>query len=65
MMREDYLGDKSKLYLTLYGVDCLHLENCKIGLKAGCFSRVRNKEQGREKEEISDGLGPHSQPCFG
>lgn len=26
---------------------------------------MKNKEQGREKEKISDWLGLHNQPCLG
>ena len=49
MIKEDNLGDTNKLYLILHEADGLHLENCKMGQKAGGFYRIENKEQGREK----------------
>lgn len=37
MIKEDNLGYKHKLYLTLNELDSLHLENCKMGQKAEAF----------------------------
>lgn len=66
MIEEDNLGDTNKLYLILHEVDSLLLENCKMGQKARSFYRMKNKEQGIEKQKISDWPGPHSRhPCLG
>lgn len=48
--------------LTLDEVDCLLLENCKIGWKAGS---LWNKEQGGREEKIADWPEPHGQACLG
>ena len=58
-IKEDNLGDRSKLYLTLHEMDGLFSEDCKMGWKAGSFYRVKSKEQGRENQKISDWPGPH------
>ena len=47
MIKEDNLGNKDKLYLTLHKVDCLHSENCKVGPKAGSVYRTENKKEGK------------------
>lgn len=39
--------------------------NYKMGWKAKSFHRIKDKEQGREKQKkISDWLGSHSQSCL-
>lgn len=65
MIKEDNLGHKNKLYLTLYEVDDLLLENCKMGRKAGNFHRIKNKEQRKKKGKKSDWLGLHGQARSG
>ena len=54
MIKEDNLGDKDKLYLTLHKVDSLHSENCKMGQKAGSFYKTENKKEGRERKYLID-----------
>ena len=49
MIKEDNLGVTNIPYLTLHEADSLHLENCKTGWKAGCFYKIGNKEQEKEK----------------
>lgn len=39
-----------------------HLDNCKMGPKAGSFYRIKNKE---EKLKIPYWLGPHSHLVWG
>lgn len=64
-IKEDNLGDRSELYLTLHEVYGLLSEDCKKGWKAGSFHSVKSKEQGRENQKISDCPGPHSLSCLG
>lgn len=64
MIKEDNVGDTNQLYLALHGVDRLLSENCKMGLKSGSFYAMKDKEEGRDKQKISDWLEPHGHPCW-
>lgn len=72
MTKEDNLVIQSNFSCFMFSHTIKHFmkrtvstwKNCKRSWKAGRFYRIKNKEQGREKQEIPDGLGPHSQPLF-
>ena len=39
----------NKLYLTLYEMDSLCLENCRMGWEPGSFCRIKSKEEKNRK----------------
>ena len=41
----------------LHEVNCLLSENCKMGSKARSYHRIKNKEQGRDKQKYLIGSG--------
>ena len=61
MLKVNNLGDTNEL--TLHEVDSLHSKNCKMEWKAGSFYRLKNRE--KQKQKISECLGPHCRPCLG
>ena len=53
MIKEDNLGDTSKLYLTLHETSNLFLEHHEMGQKAGSLYRIKNKgEQNRNRKSL-------------
>lgn len=51
MIKENTLGDTKKLSLTLWAVESLHLENCKMEWKTESLIRIKSPRIKKRKIE--------------
>lgn len=63
VIKGDNLGDNQLSHFMKWTVS--FWRTAKWGRRLKSFSRISNKEQGREKQKMSSWLGPHSQSYLG